>query len=280
MQLVYWSYHRSIKYKCIPMASEQHIHGSSIKDLKKKIDLVYILIAVLIIAVIWQTARCRDLSAQLSKDEVYLRSVNTGKLDITEPDGTVKLSLFSKENLPPKKMNDTGLARTGDPSSGLIFYNDDGEECGGLLFSGQRDGGNRFNFYFDKYKQDPSMQLLHEEGDLSKRSFGNDLLIFSDKPDHSFTSVFPTIDSIRKNIKEPTAYKNALLDLRSNGAFGFDRLELGRRDDKTVGLFLNDARGRRRLKICIDSLNEPKICFYNERGVLINEIGSQGKEKK
>src|SRR5438477_7871335 len=67
------------------------------------------------------------------------KELSAEKINIIEKDGTVKLSLFNQQNLPPAVINGVKLPRSGDPASGLMFYNTQGEECGGLIYSSSVD---------------------------------------------------------------------------------------------------------------------------------------------
>jgi hypothetical protein len=72
--------------------------------------------------------------------------ISVHRLNITEPDGTLRMVVSNKDRLPAviikgKERPEMGEAR---PQAGMIFYNDEGTENGGLIFSGRKnDKGQR-----------------------------------------------------------------------------------------------------------------------------------------
>lgn len=68
-------------------------------------------------------------------DELHVQ-----RIDVVEPDGITRVVLSNRSRLPPvvikgKEHPEMGEAR---PQAGLIFYNDEGTENGGLIFGGRK----------------------------------------------------------------------------------------------------------------------------------------------
>lgn len=56
-------------------------------------------------------------------------------------------------------------------SRGVIFYDDEGDECGGLVFGGRHvDGGHSAGgaLLFDQFKQDQVIGLVHEDNETRR----------------------------------------------------------------------------------------------------------------
>jgi hypothetical protein len=174
-----------------------------------------------------------------------------------EADGTVKLSLFNKKHLPPAVMDGSKLTRQGGGEAGLMFYNEEGEECGGLIYGGAR-GNNGASLTFDKYKQDQVVQLVHEQDKGLKG------MIVSDRPNHSLAETLDKTQDIRKKIGDSVAQRKALEQLAADGFFGRQRLLVGQ-TGKTTGLFIYDTNGHKRLEMMVNEKNEPVIVFHNEK---------------
>lgn len=102
-----------------------------------------------------------------------LKELNVEKLNICEPDGRVKMTLFNSKNIPSLILEDEDLLpghRANDGISGAMFYNNHGDECGGLIYGSNVDEDGNVNMgmslTFDKWKQDQVLQLhLDKEGD-------------------------------------------------------------------------------------------------------------------
>lgn len=101
-----------------------------------------------------------------------------------------------------------------------MFYNEEGEECGGLIYGGAR-GNNGASLTFDKYKQDQVVQLVHEQDKGLKG------MIVSDRPNHSLAETLDKTQDIRKKIGDSVAQRKALEQLAADGFFGRQRLLVG-----------------------------------------------------
>ncbi len=94
-------------------------------------------------------------------DEITVHRVN-----VTEPDGTLRMVISNKDRLPPVIIKGVERPEMGEPrpQAGMIFYNDEGTENGGLIFSGRKnekgqivDSGTSLSF--DRYGAGQTIQL-------------------------------------------------------------------------------------------------------------------------
>jgi hypothetical protein len=186
-----------------------------------------------------------------------IESLRAEKIEIVEADGTVKLSLFNKKHLPTAVIDGRKLTREGGGEAGLMFYNEEGEECGGLIYNGAK-GNNEASLTFDKYKQDQVLQLVYQQDKGLKG------MIVSDRPDHSLAETFDKMQNIGKKISNNTEHRKALTQVAADGLFGSQRLVVGQ-TGKTTGLFIYDTNGHKRLEMTVNEKNEPVIVFYSEK---------------
>lgn len=92
--------------------------------------------------------------------------ITVHRLNLTEPDGTLRMVIASKDRLPPviikgKERPEMGEAR---PQAGMLFYNDEGTENGGLIFSGRKNDKGQIvdsgvSLSFDRYGAGQTVQL-------------------------------------------------------------------------------------------------------------------------
>jgi hypothetical protein len=187
-----------------------------------------------------------------------IESLRAEKIEIVEADGMVKLSLFNKKHLPTAVIDGRKLTREGGGEAGLMFYNEEGEECGSLIYNGAK-GNNEASLTFDKYKQDQVLQLV------SQQDKGLKGMIVSDRPDHSLAETFDKVQNIHKKISNNTEHRKALTQLEADGLFGRQRLLVGQ-TGKTTGLFfIYDTNGHKRLEMTVNEKNEPVIVFSSEK---------------
>lgn len=89
-------------------------------------------------------------------------TITVQRINVVEPDGTLRMVLTNNRRLPGviqhgKEYPDFA-DRKGRTTAGILFYDAEGSESGGLTFGGRKDAqGNidRFgHFSFDRYEQD------------------------------------------------------------------------------------------------------------------------------
>ena len=166
------------------------------------------------------------------------------RIDIVEPDGTLRMVISDHARLPGIIVR--GKEQAFDrPQAGMLFYNDEGSENGGLIFGGHRnargevvDSGGSLSF--DRYDANQIVQLLgvydHED-----RMAG---LVVSDSPEN---------------------------------APGHRRIWLGRGDDGAATLALMDGAGRKRLLFQVPAEGDPSLLFLDERGRVVQRLAPAPK---
>ncbi|GAE48190.1 hypothetical protein [Mesobacillus boroniphilus] len=64
------------------------------------------------------------------------KKIEVEQLNIVDKDGTVRLKLFNNQNIPPAIIDGEDILpghRQSDPIAGMMFYNAEGDEAGGLI---------------------------------------------------------------------------------------------------------------------------------------------------
>ena len=95
-----------------------------------------------------------------------LKKIDVEQLNIVDENGTVRLKLFNNQNIPPVIMDGEDALpdhRQSEPIAGMMFYNAEGDEAGGLIFGSQKDKDGNYvsggSLTFDQYKQDQVVQM-------------------------------------------------------------------------------------------------------------------------
>jgi len=114
------------------------------------------------------------------------KSIDVEELNVVDKNGKVRMKLFNNEHIPPIIMDGKDILpghRQNDPIAGIMFYNADGEECGGLIFGNKTDEDGNVeacaSLTFDQYKQDQVVQMHYSEENGS-RGYGFSIY---DRPD-------------------------------------------------------------------------------------------------
>jgi hypothetical protein len=205
--------------------------------------------------------------------------LNVKRINVIEDDGTVKMIIANKSKFPNGDLvNGKPTGRTGKNSvkrPGILFFNDEGVECGGLIYSGEtKDGATNagMSLTFDQYNQDQVIQILNSEyfkDSVAQTSRG---IAISDRT-RTMTIEEQTklMDSIQ-NIQDKTIRRQEMNKLMEQGAFGNQRLFLGKTRGNSSGLFLADEKGKMKMMIYVDEKGAAKIEFFNDKGEVVNSI--------
>ena len=111
-----------------------------------------------------------------------LGEINVERINVLDANGTLRMVIANKDRMHPGVMDGKMIDRP-RPVAGMIFFNDEGDEVGGLVFTGTDDGGRRANalLAFDQLKQDQTVGISYNEAD-GKRSAGLSVWDRSEQP--------------------------------------------------------------------------------------------------
>src|SRR5258708_13993842 len=94
-----------------------------------------------------------------------LGEITVERLNVVDADGTLRMVVSNKDRMHPGVMDGVVIDRP-RPVAGMIFFNDQGDEVGGLTFTGQETNGERradAGLMFDQLKQDQTIGLTYTE---------------------------------------------------------------------------------------------------------------------
>lgn len=202
--------------------------------------------------------------------------IDVGRINVVEPDGTIRLAISNKAHFPdPVIDGKTYPLRSGDKVAGMIFFNDTGDEDGGLIWSGKKtaDGYSAgASLTMDQWRQDQTVQLSYDGGPKTTQWAGLRVIDRPEKP------MGPMLDLAMKAMKLPQGPKrdSALMDVRKfatdSGLTPAMRIRVGKGAEKAAIVQLNDPAGRTRLLLSVDSLGAPTMKFLDSAGKVTYEI--------
>lgn len=164
-------------------------------------------------------------------DELHVQ-----RIDVVEPDGTTRMVLSNKGRLPPVVIKGQEHPEMGEPrpQAGLIFYNDEGTENGGLIFGG---------------KKNEKGEIVDSGGSLSFDKYGAGQIVqlagIDDKEDR-------------------------FAGLGVND--GKRRVWIGREGEGVASVALSGADGKKRIVMKVASDGTPSLAFYDAQGHVIQEL--------
>jgi hypothetical protein len=159
---------------------------------------------------------------------------------------------------------------------GIIFFNDEGTENGGLTFTGKKNPDGTYaassGFSFDQFNQDQILYFQYAEENGRRRTG----FTIADRADADIYDMVQERDSIMK-LPEGAARNEALQRWQQprNGVPLFaTRLYVGRTVQKASVVNLADPLGRTRLQLKVDSLGVASIEFMDENGKVTGKFPS------
>jgi hypothetical protein len=197
--------------------------------------------------------------------------IDAERINIVEPDGTIRLVLSDKARFPGLI-----LKRQESPhprgTAGLLFFNDEGTEDGGLAYRGSRGDSGKIaegELMFDQYDQDQTVGIEYSD-EQGRRVAG---LHVWDRPDTlPIEQVIARLQVIRR-MPEGRERTQALKDLRAAG--GATRLFAGKLPDRSATVALSDPQGRPRLRLVVDTTGTGRIEFLDSTGRVTSTVRSR-----
>lgn len=228
-------------------------------------ELRFLRLCVVVLAVFLGVILLSSLKGARRKADFEV--INVERINIVEKDGKLRMVISNKERFPDGVMDGRTLPRKGGKSPGMLFYNDAGDENGGLIFgsSETKDGWEAgAALLFDQYKQDQTIGIMYQEQN-GRRMAG---LKVWDRPDQPLTEVydrFEALEKMKEGLEKSEAKKELEKEVRE-GKFGAQRVFVGKRPDRSAAITLADTRGRTRFQVVVDSAGLSRLEFLNEDG--------------
>ena len=201
------------------------------------------------------------------------------RINIVNEDGTTVMAISNKQRIAAPRMNGNEYPVNmieRQHFAGMIFFNEKGDEVGGLIFnSNELQDGRKYgsgHLSFDRYNDNQVLNLEYKENIHGLVKSG--LVIYDRKGNGSFGKNMDLIYEYKygnisdKRKQEIVSEINAL---KTSGELGSERLFLGS-ENEIPQLKMNDRFGKERIKLFVDSTNVAKLNFYNENGELVGQF--------
>lgn len=204
--------------------------------------------------------------------------IDVERINVIEPDGTLRMVISNKAAFPGIIIQGKETPHPNRKTAGMLFFNDEGTENGGLIFGGSKDAGGKVTSYghlsFDQYEQDQvfSIDAGEENGERTSE------LRMIDQPDHPITEDLAAAARIAKLPKEQQ--RAAWDEYGAKTPHSETRIFLGRGDDRSVALRLKDVQGRDRVVIRVQPDGNPTLQLLDEQGKVKAQLPAAAKGPK
>jgi len=205
--------------------------------------------------------------------------IDVERINVVEPDGKYRMVISNRPRSigPVYKGKPFGYKGGGRP--GIIFFNDEGTENGGLTFTGKQDADGRFqastHMSFDQFNQDQVLNLDYAD-DSRQRQVAISML------DRVQTDIYDFVaqrDSIRAlaDTAARAAGLRRLVAPRNGVPLQAQRVYLGRNTARAATLVLSDPSGRPRIRIAVDSSGAPSLEFLDAAGNVTSRLPTSSR---
>lgn len=204
--------------------------------------------------------------AVTSFDEITVHRIN-----IVEPDGAIRMVLTDKAEAPGFYVKNKEYPHPNRQLAGMLFYDDEGTENGGLAYglSGDSSGKPTSNFVhlsFDQYMQDQIFTV--DAGRDGSEKYSE--LTMQDRGDYS---ILDAIEAEQRISKLPSDQQEpAWKEFKTTHPGDEKRVILGRAPDGSSLLSLKDPAGRDRIVLRVSPDGTPKVQVLDASGRVLEEM--------
>ncbi len=163
----------------------------------------------------------------------------------------------------------------GGSRPGIIFFNDEGTENGGLTFTGKTDPDGSYRassgFSFDQFNQDQILYFQYDEANGRRRTG----FTIADRASVDIHDLVEERDSIMQALPAGPARDSALARWaapRNGVPLMAQRVYVGRDPARSALINLSDPDGRPRLRLQVDSLGIATLEFLDASGQVTSRL--------
>lgn len=156
-------------------------------------------------------------------------------------------------------------------ASGMIFFNERGDEVGGLTYHGQV-AGDAYRasggITFDQFHQDQVVSLQYQD-DGTERAAG--VHVWDRSTEIGIEQILRLVDARRTATGAARDSVEQEIEALAEQGLGAHRIFLGSRN-RTATLQLQDTDGRTRVRLSVDSLGAARLEFLDAEGTVIRAL--------
>ena len=199
-----------------------------------------------------------------------LGEITAERINIVDADGTLRLVISNKDRMHPGVIGGKVLRRP-RPYAGLLFFNDQGDEAGGMTLTGRESASRRdadAGLMFDQLGQDQTIGFEYTERN-GQRSAAFKVW---DRPDTPLADLVDELNRARA-IQDPAARDAAVARVRARAPKAAQRVFIGKTPDRVASVLLADGQGRNRLALKVDADGRASIEFLDADGKVVQRVG-------
>lgn len=210
----------------------------------------------------------------------HFTEIDVERINVVEKDGKLRMVISNRDRSIGPIYKGKPFGYPGGSRPGIIFFNDEGTENGGLTFTGRKEADGTFSassgFSFDQFNQDQVLYFQYNDNN-GKRNMG---FTIADRADADIYDMIAQRDSIMQAVPEGAARTAALQQWaapRNGVPLAAQRVYVGRDVRKAAVVYLSDRNGKPRIRMMVDSLGTPSLEFLDEAGKVTTRLPGAAK---
>ena len=238
-------------------------------SIRRQLHVLRVYAALNTLALVFLASAAMRQGAPQKFDEITVQRMN-----VADADGTLRMVIANKDRMHPGQMDGKVIDRP-RPVAGLLFFNEEGDEVGGLTFTGREVNGARqanAGLMFDQFKQDQTIGFSYSEGN-GRRSAGFQVW---DRPDSRLSELIEKLNAANR-IPDRAERDKAIAAVRAAAPPAPRRVFVGKNTDRAATVALADANGKPRLTLTVDAMGSPRIEFLDENGKIVDRMPQGSK---
>ena len=195
--------------------------------------------------------------------------ITVERINVVDANGALRLVISNQDRMHPGAIDGKTIDRP-RPVAGLLFFNERGDDVGGLTFTGKEVAGRphaNAGIMFDQFRQDQTIGFSYSERD-GQRTAGFQVWDRSDRP---LSELVEALNAANR-LSDPVAREAAIKAARAAAPAAPRRVFLGKMPDRSASLVLTDADGKPRLTLTVDAAGDPRIEFLDIDGKVTARI--------
>jgi hypothetical protein len=196
-----------------------------------------------------------------------LGEITVERINVVDKDGTLRMVIADKDRMHPGVLDGKVIDRA-RPVAGIIFFNDEGDEVGGLTYSGNVANGQRTaqaGVTFDQLKQDQTIGLRYSESNGQRTA----ALEVWDRSERPLSELIDKLNAANR-LTDPNQREAAIRAARADAPPAPRRVFVGKNAERAATVSLADANGKPRLTLTVDLDGNPRIESLDAGGNVVH----------
>ncbi len=237
-------------------------------ELEKKIFRLQAFCAIMVVV-----GGCIFLLGFSSDKKQKFDEIDVKRINVVDDKGNLDMVIANRDRQHPGIAGGKIIERKEKRPAGIIFFNENGDECGGLAFAGKTVDGKPEAFgtlTFDQYGQDETLKFQYAEWNGYRRAG----IIVQDRSNvlaPEWEKRYAEANKMPDGPEKQAALKPLLAPHRAY---------FGKTTENTSAVLLNDGDGRKRIEMSVAADGTAKLDFLDETGKVIYSLPDDAKAKK